>query len=80
MKPKLMSYTVINSSDSSSFVSKIGLENLVDQVELGGKTIVSYWIDFARAPKINVAVAAAITANARVAMYELKNNPDYTLY
>nr|YP_010691070.1 DNA polymerase [Phellinus igniarius]WBU93171.1 DNA polymerase [Phellinus igniarius] len=80
MKPKLLNYTVVNNKDLSSFISQIGLENLVDQVELGESTILSYWVDFSRTPKINIAIASAITANARVRMSEIKNHPDYILY
>nr|YP_010470508.1 hypothetical protein N4M07_mgp056 [Inonotus hispidus]UVF37996.1 hypothetical protein [Inonotus hispidus] len=80
MKPKMLSHTLVNNSDVSTFISKIGLENLANQIELGNKTILSYWLDFSNVPKINVSIASAITANARVYMTEFKNNPLFKLY
>lgn len=42
MNPKTLSHVVVDSNDISDVVHKIGLDNLIDQVELGNKIILSY--------------------------------------
>nr|YP_010470523.1 hypothetical protein N4M07_mgp041 [Inonotus hispidus]UVF38011.1 hypothetical protein [Inonotus hispidus] len=80
MKPRVAIHEVINTSDLSSIISKVELENLIDTVELGDKTLNSYWPIFSRLPKINVAIAATKTANARVFMSKFKTLSGYILY
>lgn len=80
MKPRMISHEVVENNKISSFVSGIGLENLIDQIEMGDKTLISYWVEFSRLPKINIAIASAISANARVDMSAFKNHPDFILY
>lgn len=80
MSPKTLSHIILNRDDISDFTHKVGLDNLMQQVELDNKLLVSYWQDFTKAPQINIAIAAAITANARVYMSVFKNHPDFVLY
>nr|YP_009690330.1 hypothetical protein Fomme_000100 [Fomitiporia mediterranea]QEG57110.1 hypothetical protein Fomme_000100 [Fomitiporia mediterranea] len=61
-------------------IEKIGDENIVNQIELDNKIILSYWIDFNHIPKINVAIASSVTSNARIYMSKFKNNPEFVLY
>lgn len=80
MKPKVATHEVVKTSEVSKLIARIGLENLISQVELGDMTLISYWPKFSRLPKINIAIAATITANARVFMSDFKNLPDNSLY
>ena len=80
MSPKLLSHIVLNKEGLSDFVHKIGLDNLENQIELGEKILVSFWQEYSKTPKINIAIAASITANARVYMSAIKNNPDFVIY
>nr|YP_010691084.1 DNA polymerase [Phellinus igniarius]WBU93185.1 DNA polymerase [Phellinus igniarius] len=80
MDPKLLSHIIIAKGELSNFIHKINLDNLGNQIELGDNILVSYWQDFAKTSKINIAVAASITANARVYMSQIKNNPGFNLY
>nr|YP_010691073.1 DNA polymerase [Phellinus igniarius]WBU93174.1 DNA polymerase [Phellinus igniarius] len=80
MAPKMLSHIVLSEDQLSDFVHKIGLDNLVDQVKLENNIIVSYWLDNPTSSKTNIAIAASITANARVHMCILKNNPKFEIY
>nr|YP_009693780.1 hypothetical protein [Inonotus obliquus]BBN21306.1 hypothetical protein [Inonotus obliquus] len=80
MSPKMLTHIILSSEDLSAFVQKIGLVNLADQIELGNKILISYWQDFANLPKTNIAIASAITANARVHMSMLKNSSYFKLF
>lgn len=80
MSPHTLKQVIIEKVDLSDFIHKIGLNNLGVQIELDNKILISYIQDFARDPKINIAIAAAITANTRVYMSNLKNVSDYILY
>lgn len=44
------------------------------------KSLVSYKLQFQKDLNINIAIGAAVTANARIHMSQFKNNPDYVLY
>ena len=46
----------------------------------GDKYLLSYWEEFPLKASINVSVASAITANARICMSLYKNREDYELY
>ena len=79
MKPNMLVHEVINTSDLSIRTSDIGLDNMVDQIKMGNKTLISFQQDFPSTPMINVAIASAITANARVFMSQFKNHPEIIL-
>nr|YP_009690256.1 hypothetical protein PPIT_000140 [Porodaedalea pini]QEG57036.1 hypothetical protein PPIT_000140 [Porodaedalea pini] len=70
----------LNKKNVNSFINKIGFENLVNKLDIGNKTIISYKLQFQHTPKINMAISAAITANARIVMSQFKNNPQYQLF
>lgn len=80
MKPFQISHIVINNYSVAAKVAEIGLDNVLSTLEYNNKTIISYNPKFPNVPMVNVAIASAITANARVYMSEFKNNPDYILY
>lgn len=81
MKPELLIHEIVDASKLSDLIDKIGLENLVNVTDIGLKSLVSYRSRFPRVPMINVSVAAAITANARIYMAEkTKNKSEFMLY
>ena len=69
----------INKVDVPKFLSVIGVENLEKQIELGNKSILSYWTDFALIPKINIAIAASVTSYARGFMAQFNQNQNTIL-
>nr|YP_010691074.1 DNA polymerase [Phellinus igniarius]WBU93175.1 DNA polymerase [Phellinus igniarius] len=80
MKLSILTHEVVDNSKISKLIAQIGLDNIVDQVLLGDKTILSSHLDFPKIPKINISIASAIAANARVYMSLFKNHPDFILY
>ena len=80
MNPVLQTQEVVDLDKLSEFIKLIGLDNIVTMTEIGNKTIVSYIKMFPRVPLVNIALATAICANARVKMSVVKNNPDFLLY
>lgn len=80
MKPELLVHEVILTKNISDKIDLIGLENVAKTTEIGKKTLISYFDKFPKVPFINVAIALAVTANARIYMSDFKNNPDFVLY
>nr|YP_010691071.1 DNA polymerase family B [Phellinus igniarius]WBU93172.1 DNA polymerase family B [Phellinus igniarius] len=76
----LINYAVVEKNSVDKFISNIGFENLVNKVNIGNKCLVSYKLQFQDDLNINIAIGAAVTANARIFMTQFKNNPDYILY
>lgn len=80
MKPFQISHIVVNKHYVAGKIEDIGLDNVISTLEYNNKTIISFNPKFPNVPMVNVAIASAITANARVYMSEFKNNPEYILY
>lgn len=80
MKPFQISHIVVNNHYVAGKIEDIGLDNVLSTLEYNNKTIISFNPKFPNVPMVNVAIASAITANARVYMSVFKNNPEYILY
>nr|YP_010455106.1 DNA polymerase [Porodaedalea mongolica]UUA03948.1 DNA polymerase [Porodaedalea mongolica]WCF76708.1 DNA polymerase [Porodaedalea mongolica] len=72
---------ILDNSELEEFKDKVGIWNIQSNVDLEGKTLVSSrGITSFKTPKVNIAVALAVTANGRIFMSRVKNNPDIVLY
>ena len=81
MKPILVDHSFIDNNNREDFINKIGTSNVLTLVDIGNKTLMSYNTTFeSKYIKINVAIASAVTANARIHMSQFKNNPNFKLY
>lgn len=80
MSNNMVNHEIVKKSGINDFISKIGLGNVITKLDIGDKTMFCYNLSFVRTPKINMGIAAAISANGRVHMSQFKNNPDYILY
>nr|YP_010697864.1 DNA polymerase [Phellinidium ferrugineofuscum]WCF76825.1 DNA polymerase [Phellinidium ferrugineofuscum] len=80
MSQSNVAHELVNNSDISKVVDSKGLSNVVEVLELGDSSLISYYERFQRTPKINIAIASAVTANARVHMSQFSNNSEYKLY
>lgn len=74
-----IAHELIKQRNSSTFISKIGIENVLLSMDIGDKKLISYKKLFSDTPKINMSVACAIAANSRVVMTAFKNNPSFNL-
>lgn len=77
---ELTNYAVLDQNGVNAFISKIGFDNFVNKVDFGDKCLVSFKKQYQDDLNINIAIGAAVTANARIYMSQFKNNPDYILY
>nr|YP_009690311.1 DNA polymerase family B [Fomitiporia mediterranea]QEG57091.1 DNA polymerase family B [Fomitiporia mediterranea] len=80
MKRELINYAVIDKYGVDKFIESIGFDKFIKSDEIGGMCLVSYKLQYQDDLNINIAVGAAITANARIYMSQFKNNPNYNLY
>ena len=80
LSPNQLTHEVISNKEINQRINEIGLDNLQNIISFGNKSIVSYSKSFSRIPLINVGIAAAISAYARIYMSQFKNNPKFTLY
>lgn len=77
---ELINYAVLDQHGVDQFISKIGFDNFINKVDFGSKCLVSYKLQFQKDLNINIAIGAAVTANARVYMSQFKNIQDFSLY
>nr|YP_009690186.1 DNA polymerase family B [Porodaedalea pini]QEG56966.1 DNA polymerase family B [Porodaedalea pini] len=72
---------ILDNSELEEFKDKVGVWNIQSNVDLDGKILgSSRGMTSFKTPKINIAVALAVTANGRVFMSRVKNNPDIELF
>ena len=81
MKPIYIEHAYIDNNKIDQTLDKIGIDNIIMVLQIGDKALLSYKTTFeSKYVKINVAIASAVTANARIHMSQFKNNPDFKLY
>ena len=74
-------HSYVDNDNRDAFVDRVGLDNIIDHQPIGEKTLFTVQTPFDnKYIKINIAIAAAVTANARIYMSQYKNNPDFNLY
>ena len=81
MKPITIEHSFVNKEALDSFIESVGRSNFILALPIGEKYLVSYYTVFTnKYLKINIAIAAAVTAYSRIYMSQFKNNPDFKLY
>ena len=79
LAPDQLTHEVVTKNNIDQRINELGLDNIQNIISFGNNSIISYLKKFSNIPLINVAIAAAISANARIYMTEYKNNPDFVL-
>ena len=79
LSPNQLTHEVVTNNNINQRINELNIENLQNIISFGDNYIISYSKSFSKIPLINVGIAAAISANARVYMTEFKNNPNYIL-
>lgn len=80
MARELVHYAVVKPRQVNDFIKSIGFDNLINKVDIGNVSIISYKIQYQNPLNINIAIGSAITAYARIHMSQFKNNPNIKLY
>jgi hypothetical protein len=78
MSPVKTSHHILNSKYLDEIIQEKGIENVNEIIDLNSKTMLTINEKFTSDANINIAIALAVTANARVAMSQFKNNPKLT--
>jgi len=78
MSPILKSSLMIDSYLIPKLVGEKGIENILTNINLGKKSLITVNEDFSDNISINVAIASAVTSQSRVFMSYFKNNPGLT--
>jgi hypothetical protein len=78
MAPILKSHLLVEAKVLPILIAEKGVENIFENAKLDSKVLVSINEDFTNDININVAIASAVTANARIHMSQFKNNPELT--
>jgi hypothetical protein len=78
MSPVKSSHYIVDSKFYDEIIQEKGIENINEIIELNNKTLMNINDAFVTDSNINIAIALAVTANARVAMSKFKNNPTLT--
>ena len=80
MKRELINYSVIDKYGVDKFIESIGFANFINHVDIGNQSLVSYKLQYQNELNINIAIGAAVTANARVHMSQFFNIPGLNVY
>jgi DNA polymerase type B, organellar and viral/RNase_H superfamily len=78
MSPNLGKSIVIKSIDFNDFKNTVGIENILETINLDTKLLVTIHEDFVNDSNINVSIASAVAANGRVHMTQFMNKPELT--
>jgi hypothetical protein len=78
MSPNLGKSIVIKSIDFNDFKNTVGIENILETINLDSKLLVTINEDFVKDSNINVSIASAVAANGRVHMSQFMNNTNLT--
>ena len=79
LSPEQLTYEVVDENKINERIKELGLDNVQNIISFENKSILSYSSSFSKLPLMNVGIAAAISANARVFMSQFKNNPNIDL-
>ena len=80
MKRELINYSVIDKYRVDNFIDSIGFDNFINHVDIGNQSLVSYRLQYQNELNINIAIGAAVTANARIYMSQFFNDPNLIVY
>lgn len=79
LSPVQLTHEVVTNKNMDLKIKELGLDNIDNIISFGDASIVSFYKPFSKTPLINVGIAAAITANARIYMSQFKNNPNFNI-
>nr|YP_010697788.1 hypothetical protein P1R16_mgp08 [Porodaedalea niemelaei]WCF76684.1 hypothetical protein [Porodaedalea niemelaei] len=75
------SHQILDQKQLSELIDNVGEWNIDETIDIDDKTLVSTkeYKPY-KSPQVNMAIALAVTANARIYMSRVKNNPDIKLF